>query len=432
MSESPKITSILAVAGTGGIEPETVTSLQETSPVFIGVEIDGAAVAWGTCIPPVGNGQAGLLPPYRTSAILATVYEMVSPVLVGRKVDRFRELASLVQTIQETVSVPVSTPPVEQPSPGISRREIITGFLVTPDQPAIITEVNYQQVTQRLHPSLRLGLSQALLQAVALVRQRTLTEVLTEEFDLPLSEKPISIQVPIQRGQTLHLPAGVGALTFQVDPGQPEKSLGQEGEHLQRFVRELRSNITRAKLGRPITIHLDLAGAYSTLYEDNIGKILGALYGLEQAAAPEAIFIQDPILSSDSTSQTEALGQLRQYLQMRKMSLRLVAGRLVQNLDDVHRLIREQPVHMIQLDMAILGSIQETIFASQACRDSGLGVLLTGPADLSAQVALAISPDYVSTSSGLPVGTTLALLSNEMARILAVLAHKDARSERRS
>ncbi len=432
MSESPKITSILAVAGTGGIEPETVTSIQETSPVFIGVEVDGTAVAWGTCSPQVGNGLAGLLPPYRTSAILATVYEVVSPVLVGRRVDRFREIAPLVQTIQETVSIPVPTPPAEHPTPGISRREIITGFLATPDQPAIISEVNYQKVTQRLHPSLRLGLSQALLQAVALVRRRTLTEVLAEEFDLLLPGKPISIQAPIQRGQKLHLPTGVGALTFQIDPDQPEKSLGQEGERLQRFVRELRSNITRARLGRPIAIHLDLAGAYSKLYEDNIGKILGALYGLEQAAAPEAILIQDPILSSDSTSQIEALGQLRQYLHMRKMSLRLIAGRVVQNLDDVHRLIREQPVHMLQLDMSKLGSIHETILASQACRDSGLGVLLTGPADLSAQVALAISPDYVSASSGVSGGADLAVLSNELARILAVLALRDGRSERRS
>jgi methylaspartate ammonia-lyase len=175
-------------------------------------------------------------------------------------------------------------------------------------------------------------------------------------------------------------------------------------------------------LGRSIAIHLDLAGAYSKLYDDNTGKILGAMYGLEQAAAPGPIFVQDPVISTKSTSRMEVLGQLRAYLKMRKMSLRLVAGRTIHNLDDVYRYIQEQPVHMLQLDMSRLGSIQETILASQACRKAGLGVLLAGPADISAHVALATSPEYVTPSSGQSGKTSLADLSNEMARTLAVLA----------
>jgi methylaspartate ammonia-lyase len=259
-----------------------------------------------------------------------------------------------------------------------------------------------------------------------MVQDVTEVEVIAKEFELPLPSKAVPLQMPIKRGQSLRIPDQVLALTYAVGGIDPVDSLGPNGERIQRFIRRLQERLVNADQHCRLTIHLDAKGSLGKLYKDNLGKVLGALYGLEQAAAPCLIRVQDPLIMADLDAQIKVLGQLRDYVRMRRMSLRLVAGAKINTLDAVRAFAQAESAHMLHLVLPQLGTIQELILAVQACQVGGIGILLEGmPSATTSQVALATQPDVLTYPSDWPGDASVATFHNEMARTLSWLARKD-------
>jgi methylaspartate ammonia-lyase len=409
--------------------------------VSVGLQLDDGRLAWGDCVAVEFSGKAGRDPIFRTAEGLATIEGTVAPVLEGRTLTTFRELATVVDALTETFAVtrPVVAPALEVDD--LSRRTILTA-------PARALRAGQAEdrpteqvpVQRRLHTAVRYGVSQALLCAVALARGLTMAEVIAQEWHLPRPDCPVLIHA--QSGsQRIHnadkmIVRRIASLPHALVDNIPEQ-LGQDGVKLVQYARWLKERV--GELGgadyRP-TIHLDVHGALGQIVDDNLGKVLGQLYALQAALAPYALRVESPVILESREAQIAALKELRDYIRMRKMTVHLVADEWANTLEDIHAFLEAGAADMIQIKMPDLGSVHHAVDAVLACQAAGVGAFLGGSCaetDLSARasvhVALATRPDLIMAKPGMGVDEGVALVHNEMARALAEIEARNMAKE---
>lgn len=389
-------------------------------------------MAWGDCVSVAHSGQAGRDLVFRAEEGLATVRRVVAPVLQGRELTGFRELAAEVERLREPVEVERRLPPPQ----GITRRELLTAparlWRAAKGEERGPEDVPTERVTvqRRLHTAVRYGVSQALLGAVALARGVTKAEVIAQEWDLPCPDAPVPIHA--QCGADWHAGADgmivrrVASLSHAL-VGDVAEQLGPDGINLTRYARWLRQRIQ--ELGGPghhPTIHLDMHGALGHMVENDLGRVLGQLYALELAVRPYPLRVESPVLMDGRAAQIEAMKTLRDYLRVRKMDVQLVAGEWINTLDDVQAFVDAGAADVIHVRMPDMGGVHNAVEAVLACQAAGVGVLLgcsCAGTDLStrvaAHVALATRPDLIVAGPGMGIGEGIGLVHNEMARTLA-------------
>jgi len=422
--------------------------------VSVGLVLDDGQVAWGDCVAVEFSGKAGRAPVFRTQEGLSTIRRAVAPLLQGREVTSFRQLAEEVDSLVESVEV---IRPLPQ-STGMTRRDLLTAGMTRRDlltAPArLLRDAQAAQeeekktipteriiVERRLHTAVRYGVSQALLKAVALVRGVTMAEVIVEEWNLPLPDSPVPIHAQcgadryagadkmIARryaGADKMIARRVASLPHTLVDNIPEQ-LGEDAVVLTRYARWLKARIQ--ELGgqdyRP-TIHLDVHGTLGQIFDNELGHVLGQLYALELAVQPYPLRVECPVLMENREAQIETMKTLREYVRFRKMNLQLVADEWANTLDDIRAFVDAQAADMIQIKMPDLGSVHNSVEAVLACKAGGVGAFLGGSCaetDLSARVsvhvALATQPDIIMAKPGMGVDEAISLVQNEMARTLA-------------
>ncbi len=448
---------VVAPALSAGNWQQVAGGAEVAGALSVGLLLGDGQVAWGDC---VGGGAA-----FRRDEALAVVQRIVAPALEGRALARFRDLAAEVDALTEAAIVTrprhttdshagaLGEPDGQE---GISRRALLTaparllqqaagqpptgelpvGPLVAIDEEA---PTGRAALELRLQPAIRYGVSQALLQAVALARGMTMARVVADEWGLATPEAPVPIHAQCgyeQRRQAdrmiLHRVASLSHGSID-DVAQ---QVGADGGHLTRYLRWLSERIPA--LGgdqyQP-AIHLELAGALGQITEHHPGHMLGHLYAWRLAARPFCLRLEDPVLLEDRQAQTEALSTLHDYLRLRRIDVELVAGRGLSTLDDLAAFLAARspdgrpPVDMVHLRMPELGSLHNTVEAVLACQQAGVGVLLGGStaetniaARTAVHVALATRPDLIVARPGRDVDTAVSLVRNEMARTLAIIA----------
>jgi methylaspartate ammonia-lyase len=401
--------------------------------VSVGLVLDSGQVAWGDCVAVAYSAKSGRATVFRAEEGLETIQRVAVPMLEGRKLTSFRDLAGEVDALTELEEA--SRPVPRQPKParkeGVSRRALITApvrFLQTAQEgedvpTALVT-------TQRpLHTAVRYGLSQALLQAVALARGMTMAEVVAQEWALPRPDAPVPIHA--QSGSERYRNAEkmivrrVASLPHALVENIPEQ-LGREGAEMTRYIRWLKERIPQ--LGGDEywpTIHLDLHGTLGQVCDNDAGAMLGQLYAWELAAQPYTLRIESPMVLESREAQIQAMKTLREYVRFRGMNVRLVADEWANTLDDICAFIEAGAADMIQIKMPDLGSVHNTVEAVLACKADGVGAFLGGSyaeTDLSARVsvhvALATQPDIIMAKPGMGVDEAISLVENEIARTL--------------
>jgi len=414
--------------------------------VSVGLVLDDNQVAWGDCVAVEFSGQAGRDPFFRAEEGLATIQRTVAPALQSREITSFRELAAGLDALVESVetSRPLPSPKANRGPKEVSRRDLLTApaRLLRPepfdsaqdrraegqeDENAAMERIT---VERRLHTAIRYGVSQALLKAVALARGVTMAEVISDEWGLPLPDAMVPIHA--QSGSERYHNADrmivrrVASLPHALVDDIPEQ-LGEDGTELTRYARWLKGRIQ--ELGdedyQP-TVHLDVHGALGQIFENNLGRVLGQLYALEQAVQPYPLRVECPVIMESREAQIETMKTLRDYVRLRKMNVQLVADEWANTLDDIRAFVEAQAADMIQIKMPDLGSVHNTVEAVLACKSGGVGAFLGGSCaetDLSARVAvhiaLATRPDLIMAKPGMGVDEGIMLVQNEMARTLA-------------
>ena len=394
--------------------------------VSVGLVLDDGRVAWGDCVAVSYSGKVGRWPVFRAAEGLMTIREVVAPLLEGQELRGFRALAAQVEALGEGVA---ETPPaaeagVQDPS---RRKFLSLGGRLLRDQATPGPE-------PKLHTAIRYGVSQALLGAVALVRNLTPAEVIAEEWGLPQPQAPVPLHA--QSGSERYYNAEkmvvrrIASLPHAL-VDDVEDQLGTDGSEMTRYIRWLSKRI--AELGGPDygpTIHLDLHGALGKIYDARPGPMLGQLYAWELAAQPYPLRIESPVLLESRAAQIEALKTLREYVRLRHMKVQLVADEWANTLDDIRAFADAGAVDMVQIKMPDLGGLHNTVEAALACQAAGVGAFLGGSyaeTDLSARmsvhVALAVGADLLMAKPGMGVDEAVSLTQNEMARTLALIRH---------
>ncbi len=390
---------------------------------MIGLVLNGDQVVWGNCLVETTSPAAGAL---------ATIQKVVAPALEGQRLEGSRQLAGMLDNLTETVADTRTTGAASKGNRRLSRRDFITGrFLaraLLDEPPSPQKKVTHQQPVD---PAIRDGVSLPLLEATAIAHEQTVAELIQQEYGLPSVNAPSPIQILLNSD---HPSESIPALLDQVAALGHTPKLDLDEQRFMGALTNFIRSIQRAhdqlpelagRAYQPI-IHLNLGGKLGALYENDPGKILGALVRLEQAAAPYQLWIADPVLMERARAQIEVLSTLMDYVRFRKISVQMVAGSWVQSSEDVRAILDSGAAHLIHLRMPRIGTVDRAIETILACRQKEIGVLLDGnriPSEREArhlaQIAVSTQPGMLLARAGYIAGSGGQLASLEMARTLA-------------
>jgi methylaspartate ammonia-lyase len=418
------------------ITPGFKSVREPAEALAVGVVLENGIIGWGECTAVEFSAAAGRDPVFRSDIAQERISQLVIPQLLGKSIHNFRALAGDIENIQLKVTEERLLSR-ENMGGKMSRRELLKapGRLLS-KEPEIETITHERQ----LHTAIRYGVSQALFAAAAQEQDQLVAELICKEWNLPFPKKIVPIHAQCGgnrfRGAEKMIVRGVSSLPHALVDNIPEQ-LGKDAIKLIRYTKWLKGRINQlGKEGYHPTIHLDLHGGLGKIYDQDLGKVLGTLHALEQAAHPYPLRIECPVIRDTRADQIETLGTIREFIKFRKMKVKLVADEWANTLEDIQAFIEGEAADMIQIKMPDLGGLQNSIEAVLACKANDIETFLGGScaetdltARISAQVALALQPNLVLAKPGMGIDEGITIISNEMARSLAWLQTKTDSNE---
>jgi len=285
-----------------------------------------------------------------------------------------------------------------------------------------------------LHTALRYGLTQALLHANALAQSLTMTEVICQEFGLPVVVEPIPLFG--QSGDDRY--SAVDKMILKKVDVLPhglinnvETKLGFRGEKLAEYIRWLRARIQSLRTDESYLpdLHIDLYGTPGLVFAQDTYKVAEYLASLEADAFPHRLYIEGPVDLGSKERQIEALGGLTRTLRSLGSRVKIVADEWCNTLQDVQDFVDAQCCSMVQIKTPDLGSIHTIVEAVLYAKKGGIEAYQGGTCketDVSARVsvhlALAARPERMLVKPGMGFDEGMAIVSNEMNRTLGLLA----------
>lgn len=365
---------------------------QRGESISIALLLEDGQYAYGDCAAVQYSGAGGRDPLFLAGDFIPLIEEEIVPMLMGRQISTFREMAEEFDQMEDHHG-------------------------------------------QKYHTALRYGLSQALLDAVAKTRHRTMAEVISEEYDTNITAKPIPIFC--QTGDDRYLNADKAILKrAQVLPhaliNHVETKLGHNGELLLEYLEWLQKRVRELGTAdyRP-TFHIDVYGTIGLAFEHDMARIADYFSSLEKAAGPYPLRIEGPIDVGSKEGQIEALQQLRTALRDKGVKVQIVADEWCNTWEDVKDFVDAQAADMVQIKTPDLGGINNTIQAVLYAKQNGVGAYLGGTCnetDRSARVcvhiALATQPDQLLAKPGMGVDEGYMIVYNEMSRAVNLLKHR--------
>lgn len=351
--------------------------------------LEDGQVASGDCAAVQYSGAGGRDPLFLAEEFIPIILDEIAPKLVGQDLDSFRHLAGLVDHSKRPNG-------------------------------------------ERYHTAIRYGISQAILDAVAKAKKITMTEVILEEYELPMVLEPVPIFT--QSGDDRYDNADkmiikrAGVLPHALI-NNVETKLGKNGELLLGYVEWLRNRIMT--LGsddyRPV-LHIDVYGTIGIAFEDNMERMVEYFSKLEKMAAPLHLRIEGPMDEGSVEGQIEQLKALRNALKVQGLKVEIVADEWCNTYEDIVKFVDAQAADMVQIKTPDLGGIQNTIEAVLYAKKFGVGAYVGGScnetdggARTAVHVALASRPDQMLAKPGMGVDEGLMIVTNEMNRTLAIL-----------
>ncbi len=304
---------------------------------------------------------------------------------------------------------------------------------------ATFRESNERLVELGLPAAVEYGVSQALLSAAAASTRETIAETVSREYGTaaPISEVPLFAQCGEDRYEGLdrmilrevdELPHGLinSAATL----------VGPDGAILAEYVRWIRDRVLarRDEATYAPVIHLD---TYGTIGETFVTTeaCAGFLSHLGEKAAPFRLRIEQPIHAASRAEQITVLADLRARLRAAGSDVELVADEWCNTLGDVREFIAGQAADMLQVTLPDIGTIDASIRALIACKESGVLAYCGGSctetevsARIAAGVAMGVDADLVLARPGMGVDEAVMVTRNAM-RSTAALAKPRVRVE---
>ncbi len=356
--------------------------------------LEDGSVQHGDCAAVQYSGAGGRDPVFSADQAARDIDKHVAPVLRGRELTGFRDLAVELEAI------------------------------CTPRGP--------------LHTAIRYGVSQAVLAAVAAAQRVTMAEVVRDEYatDAPLLPVPLYAQT----GDDRYLNAdkmilkGVEVLPHALINNVTEK-LGARGEILEDYLRWL---VRRIEALRPSAdyrprLHVDTYGTVGVAF-GSVQAVADYLAGLGAICAPYDLVVEHPIDAGNREDQIARYVELRLALRARGSSVRISVDEWCNTLEDISLFVAAGAADVIHVKTPDLGGVHNTIEALLLVADAGLEAYCGGTcnetdrsAQVSAHIAMACVASQVLAKPGMGVDEGLMIVGNEMARTAAIAGSRATR-----
>lgn len=352
--------------------------------------LEGGRVAHGDCAAVQYSGVGGRDAVFEAGAAIASIRDVVAPLLIGRKVTGFRDLAAEIESL----------------APGGAR----------------------------LHTAVRYGVSQALLDAAAQARGVTMAEVVRDEYatGLPIAPVPLFVQSGDDRYDNVDkmilkradvLPHG---LINNVDT-----KLGRDGELFLAYVAWVRDRVLtlRQDISYAPVLHFDVYGTIGAAFGADVPRIAAYLARVEAAATPFRLRLEHVVDAGGRDAQIAVFAELRAALRHAGTRVELAVDEWCNTLEDIRLFVAAGAADVIHVKTPDLGGVGNTIEALLEVRRAGLASYCGGTcnetdrsAQVSAHLAMACGAAQVLAKPGMGVDEGLMIVGNEMARVAALVA----------
>ncbi len=286
----------------------------------------------------------------------------------------------------------------------------------------------------KLHTALRYGVSQALLAAFAADRKKTMTEIIAEEYLLPLVPEPVKIlgQCGDDRYDNTDkmIIKKVDILPHGLINSVQEK-FGEDGELFVDYVGWVRERILKLRADESYTpeLYFDVYGLPGMVFDNDIKKILQFMSVLADTASPFKLRIEGPLDAEGRHEQMMLMKKLTEGVDELEIPIELVADEWCNTLDDIDFFSRNKAGHMLQIKTPDLGGLDASIDAVLLCRNRGVKAYLGGTCnetDLSARActhaAMATRPAQILAKPGMGFDEGYMTVHNEMKRIITMMS----------
>ena len=349
--------------------------------------LEDGQVAYGDCAAVQYSGASGRDPLFLARDFIPVIERAVKPLLVGREITTFREMASMLDSIHDNGKL--------------------------------------------LHTAIRYGITQAALDAVAKSQHKLMAEVIAQEYDTAISDSIIPIFT--QSGDDRYL--NVDKMILKLADVLPHallnnfEKVGRGGEKLEEYVKWLSERIRQVRIEQdyqPI-IHVDVYGMLGEIFGEDYESLVDYLGKLEKAAQPFALRVEGPVDTGAYDKQIAALKLIRQLAEQKGINIEIVADEWCNTLQDVKDFTDNRAGHMAQIKTPDLGGINNSIEAVLYCKANGMGAYLGGTcnetersAQICAHIAMATQPAQTLAKPGMGADEGFMIMYNEMNRILAL------------
>jgi len=288
---------------------------------------------------------------------------------------------------------------------------------------------------EQLPASIRYGVTQAILEAVAKERRLTMTEVVAGEYGLELVLQPVKINAQSGDDRYTNVDKMILKKVGMMPHGlinNVEEKLGKRGEIFLDYVKWVRNRITDIGPAdyRP-TLRYDVYGCIGKAFNNDLDAVFNYLLEVEKACSPFEVFVEMPIDLKTNEAQLEGMKYLRRRLDEAGSGLKLIIDEYANTLEEIKVWVDARGADMVQVKTIDLGGITNIVEAVLYCKQNGVLAYQGGTCnetDKSAQVcvnlAIATQPFAMAGKPGMGVDEGVMTVNNEQERVLAILRAK--------
>ncbi|NMA61222.1 MAG: methylaspartate ammonia-lyase [Firmicutes bacterium] len=374
------------------VTPGFTSIRQAGESVSVQLVLENGQVAYGDCAAVQYSGAGGRDPLFLADDYIPLMEKYVVPVLKGKTLTSFKALAEEVDNIKDS-----------------------NGKL--------------------MHTAIRYGVTQALLDAVARSKGVTMAEVIVEEYGLELTPEPVLIFCQTGDDRKVNADRMIIKHADMLPHGlfNNVNKLGKNGEHLKEYLAWLKDRVQELKTIPDYMpdFQVDVYGTIGEAFDNDIAKIGDYAGELAKIVAPHNLFIEGPIECATRDEQIKAMADLRKYVDENNIPVKFVVDEWCNTLEDIKAFTDAKAGHMIQIKAPDLGGINNSVEAVLYCHENGMLPYLGGTcnetersAQVTVQVAVATQPRQILSKPGMGVDEGLAICTNEMNRLVALLKSK--------
>lgn len=374
-------------------EPATpgFTSVRQAGEsISVMLMLENGTYGHGDCAAVQYSGAGGRDPLFLASDFIPVIEKHIAPLLVGKEISSFREMADIVDKA------------------------------INPETGKVF------------HTAIRYGVTQALLDAVAKSKGEMMAQVIADEYNTEVSKTIIPLFS--QSGDDRYLNAD--KMIMKQAPVLPHAlfnnvatKCGMKGEKIKEYLDWLKNRILthRPEESYHPNIHIDVYGTLGIIFDNDLEAIASYIGELAEITKPFSLRVEGPVDMGAKDLQIEAMKTICEKIDEKGIDAQIVADEWCNTLEDIIDFSKAKAGHIIQIKTPDLGGINNSIEAVLYCKEHGVGAYLGGTcnetnrsSEVCAHVAMATSPMQYLSKPGMGVDEGYMIGYNEMSRILAM------------